>query len=342
MHALLTPSPEALFDTHFGRPTTDRIGLLHRAGLENLDRWRPLLLAADPQRRVSERSAHLCAALGVLATSAYRALGGTQDAPEVESLAAALSLLTKIDDQIIDAPDFHQGWHGEALQAKVARYLEPTLASLQTGRAQSAAPRCALAAQLGRGLAQLAAPGRLRPLLSLIEEGWAIQARAVAVLTADPETVTRADVERVTAQISGAWLMMITMVGTLPSDAQRSLTEDEREAFWGWGGWIQRADALADLDKDLADGHRSSAPLWLLAQCTQIEPNAVYAQVAEHGVDLRCIPNPSALTALQSNLQGLGEVGAWLQWIHGFLLERYLAHPRCARARLQEVPCSAR
>jgi hypothetical protein len=68
-----------------------------------------------------------------------------------------LSLLTKIDDQVIDALEFHGGPPAcgrdlQALERKTRAYLAPTLASIRSGRPDTAQPRCVLAAALGRRL----------------------------------------------------------------------------------------------------------------------------------------------------------------------------------------------
>src|SRR5690242_19874411 len=80
------------------------------------DRWLaaigPALDAADPDGRVSAQSRLLCAGLGVLGVAAYRALGGARRADDVGRAGAMLSLLTKIDDQIIDARPFHADRRG--------------------------------------------------------------------------------------------------------------------------------------------------------------------------------------------------------------------------------------
>ena len=135
--------------------------MLHDTGRRTLNELRPWIVAADPERRVAERSAHLCAALSALATAAYRALGGRLASAKVERAAALLSLLTKIDDQVIDAPDFHAGHEGEALQRRVTEYLAPTLASIERGAPVESSPRCALAGRLGAELRALAGPGAL-------------------------------------------------------------------------------------------------------------------------------------------------------------------------------------
>lgn len=298
----------------------------------------PALDAADPHDRVTPRSRLLCAGLGLLAEEAYRALGGRRRTADVGHAAALLSLLTKIDDQVIDALPFHggAGTDRDALRARTRAFLAPTLASIRAARPETAEPRCALAADLGAALRDLGGdPARRERLLDTIAAGWEVQVEAVAVLTAHPASVTRAAVAEVTRRISGAWLLMIAMVGTLPDDARRAFSASEEEAFFGWGWAIQRADALADLAKDLGDGHLSSWPgvlLWERAGQAYLDAArrgdgaAVYALVREHGVDRRCLPRGEETAALHEALAGLGEVPALLSWIHGFLLRRYDAH----------------
>jgi|ETNmetMinimDraft_26_1059896.scaffolds.fasta_scaffold55141_2 hypothetical protein len=62
----------------------------------------PWVDPADPDHRVSDRSRLLCAGLAQLALACYQALGGSRQPREVAAAAALLSLLTKIDDQVID------------------------------------------------------------------------------------------------------------------------------------------------------------------------------------------------------------------------------------------------
>jgi hypothetical protein len=156
--------------------------------------------------------------------------------------------------------------------------------------------------------------------------------RAVSRLGAHPSQVSLGEIEEVTAEISGLWLLMITLVGAVPADAGRTLSARERAAFLGWGAWMQRADALADLAKDAADGLLSSLPgylLWqiepaaYLAACEPGATGALYGLLRRHGVAARCLPDPAALDALEAELAGLGEVPSLLRWVHGFLAWRY-------------------
>jgi hypothetical protein len=301
--------------------------------------------AADPEGWVAPRSRLLCAGLGFLAEAAYGALGGSRLAGEVGRAAAMLSLLTKIDDQVIDARAFHGGSEGDrgALRARTRSFLAPTLASIRDARPANGEPRCALAAALGAALVALGGdPARRERLLATIAAGWEIQVEAVAVLTSHPALVTRAAVAEVTRSISGAWLLMIAMVGTLPGDAARPFSPAEEAAFFDWGWAIQRADALADIAKDLGDGHLSSLPgvlLWeragdaYLDAARREDDAALYALVRAHDVEASCLPGEAEMASLDRTLADLGEVPAVLSWIHAYLVQRYHAHPLAGGAR---------
>ena len=308
-----------------------------------------VIAAADPEGRVTPRSQVLCAGLAVLARSGYAALGGTRHAHAVGDAAAMLSLLTKIDDQVIDALEFHGGplaaRDPRELDRRTRAYLGPTLASLRSGAPATDEPRCALAADLGRRLHALAraTPERLDHLIATVAFGWEVQVRAVRVLSSDPTRVELAAVEAVTADISGAWLLMVTMIGELPEDARRPLSPSEEAAFYAWGRSIQAADAFADLGKDTADGLVASLPGVLLAREHPSAWRAAFESGAlaplarglvEAGIDRALLPDPASLAARERALAGLGEVGPWLAWIHGFLRYRWLVDP--VRPRLAE------
>jgi hypothetical protein len=333
-------------------PELDRI-LLDTA-VRHLGPLASLLDAADPHASVSARSRMLCAGLACLARSCYLALGGRTRIDEVGEAAAMLSLLTKIDDQVIDALEFHGGpldprRDRAALERRTRAYLAPTLASIRRASPANAEPRCRLAAALGQRLRALASsPARLEHLLDTIAFGWEVQVRAVRVLSSDPTGVARAEVEAVTADISGAWLLMITMIGELPEDAGRALTAHECAAFYEWGLHIQTADALADLHKDTADGLVASLPGFVLAQTKPHlwraafehgELGPLYRGLAEADLDLELLPRAVELDELGSRLAGLAVrsgssshcVGVWLRWIHAFLSWRWLSHPLCPR-----------
>ncbi len=304
-----------------------------------------MLALADPEGRVTRRSQVLCAALGVLAEACQRALGGRPERDRRVALAAAmLALLTKIDDEVIDRPSFHNGGPARepraALERRTRAYLDPTLRSIIARRPQRDEPRCALAAQLGVLLRELACtPARLERLLETIAFGWEVQVRAVSIYSAHPAEVSPQEVATVTAEISGAWLQMITEIGTLPGDASRSLRPAEQRGFLRWGADIQRADALSDFGKDLADGLVSTVPgMRLYARLGEGylrwarggEEARLYAALAEHDIDRGCLPTRAG-PPVGGELSGLGEVPRWLEWIRGFLTWRYLAHPLSRR-----------
>lgn len=304
----------------------------------------PLLRAADPRETVTPQSRLLCAALGLLGQECYAGLGGVKHSAAVGRASALLSLLTKIDDQVIDSAAFHGGrglpgrQNGE-LRRRLHDYLWPTLRSIKAAHPDSSEPRCEMAAHLGQQLRELSGhPGRLAHLLDVIELGWGIQVDAVVLLSSHPADVTLAQARDITRRISGAWLLMIALVGTLPADAGRPMSGEEEAAFFDWGALIQAADALADLEKDVADGMCSSlagclmyehAPEEALAACASGDPDALYGLCALTGADLLCLPDWGVRERLRSS--GPGAVGELLAWIHHFLTWRYLSHPSCKR-----------
>jgi hypothetical protein len=327
-------------------PSTDLDRILLDTAAHHLRPLAPLLAAADPGASVSARSRMLCAGLACLARSCYVALGGVTRLDEVGEAAAMLSLLTKLDDQVIDALEFHGGpldrrRDRTALERKTRAYLAPTLASIRAGQPTQTEPRCRLAASLGQRLAALACNrDRLAHVIDTIAFGWEVQVRAVRVLSSDPARVEQAEVEAVTADISGAWLLMVTMIGELPEDAARSLSGTEVAAFYEWGLHIQTADAFADLDKDTADGLVASRPGFELARTQpdlwraafeQAELEPLYRGMVEAGIDLALGPDAAQLDALARRHAELGAVPTWLRWIHGFLMGRWLTHPLCPR-----------
>jgi len=235
------------------------------------------------------------------------------------------------------------------LPRRTRAYLDPTLQSIRDARPVNHEPRCALAAELGAALRALSEdPRRIEHVVDAIAAGWDVQVEAVRILSSHPKAVTRAEVERITRQISGAWLLMIALVGTLPSDSRRALSPDEEEAFFAWGWAIQRADALADLHKDLADGLVASLPGWLafahvgdayLDAARRGDARAVYALVRAYDIDRACLTDADAIAALGASLANLGEVPSLLAWIYTMLARRYLEHP--LRARVDEARGSA-
>lgn len=304
-----------------------------------------LLDRADRRAPVSARSRLLCAGLGVLAEDAYTALGGDSRREEIGHAAALLSLLTKVDDEVIDARRFHRGplrtaTHDE-LREGTRAYLAPTLRSLHAAYPVANQPRCELAAEIGRSLRGLAAtPARLDALLRVIRAGWEVQVDAVDILSRHPEHSTSFEVARVTAAISGYWLLMITMIGALPAETDRMLSQSEQQAFLRWGWYIQRADALADFGKDAEAGLANSWAghvLYERARDEYIEAlracdtSRLYRLLQDTEADVTCVPASEApLLRAASELEQLGEVPAWLRWIHGMLTQRYVAHPDVA------------
>ena len=301
--------------------------------------------SADTANRVKGSSRFMFAAFGQLARSCYCSLGGKLYVHEVGRAAAMLSLLTKIDDQKIDDLAFH-GWFvrdQEGVISRVRDYLAATLDSIVWARPLNKEPRCQLAARLGQEIRALAPEKqRLEHLLSVITQGWETQARAVAVLSSHPEEISLQDVRQVTADIGGAFGLMLTLIGTLPQDTDRLLTDAEEEAFYEWGFYIQAADALADLEKDIGEGMISSFPGYLawthnkeayLEACQQQDIERIYQLFHTHNTDVACLPQSESLTDLDRKLSGLSENASLLRWLHGFILWRYLNHPRCVRKK---------
>jgi hypothetical protein len=326
-------------------------------------RWLAALSAsideADPDGIVAPRSRLLCAALGLLSSASARSLGASDEAAEEAGLAgAALSLLTKIDDEVIDSLAFHGGptTPRDEVERRTRAFLAPTEIALFAGaRGEPLGavelrdrPRARYAHAVGVRLATLGASrDRLEHVLASVALGWHVQARAARVLTADPSVVDEVEVRAATRSISGAWLGMITLVGELARGATRPLHDDEVEAIWDWGSFIQRADALCDLEKDRRDGlvstfvghaaHRRSAP----ANGTPTTAE-LYRIVARHGIDRASVPAASERAALGRRLSALAPVEELLSWIFAMLYGRYEAHPLAVVAREEVATCSAR
>lgn len=322
---------------------------LFLTGSRYLEELQLLINQGDPQSLVHSKPKFLCCALAQLSLLCYESLGGRAHMGPVGRAGAMLAILTKIDDQVIDGLPFHGGRSGSFKQVrqKTKDYLAPTLESIKTGRAANSEGRCVLAARLGAELQLLARENhdRLDLLLDWIERGWDIQAEAVATLTRHGSEVTMAQVEKVTRDISGAWLLMISAIGSLPSDAARVLTDDEVEAFYDLGWHIQRADSLADMAKDIGDGLISSYPdKWLYSldrdayeRCVrEANEREVYSLCASLDIDKRCMPEPGEFERGSEALGGLGGLGDLLAWIHGFLTWRYLVHPLSLRTEQTE------
>jgi hypothetical protein len=272
----------------------------------------------DPGGSISPSSRQLCAGLGVLSQAA---VGGGAD---VGMAGAMLSLLTKLDDQVIDARAFHEGLTREAAREKTRRYLAPTLASIRSGAPADDEERCVFAARLGRKLRSL---GDCSQLIDTIARGWEVQATAVSTLTRHASEVTLEEVEAVTRDISGVWLLMIAEIGTIGA---RRFTEGERAAFLLWGDAIQKADALNDLPKDIADGHWSTYPLRLLYERAPEAYEAarggadVDALLERHGIAAACFDASIVERAAAAHV-ALGELPLLLRWIHEHLTARWRA-----------------
>ena len=310
---------------------------LLKTGHRMYRRLYPIVEPADPGHRLRPDSRELCCGLGLLSASCCAALGGTEEqVSAAERAGALLALLTKIDDEVIDGYSFHGG-RGESrtvLRCRTRSYLQPTLDSIRNAQPVDHQARCELAAEAGRAFRDLAVnTDRLTQLLSVISIGWDVQVDAVAVLSATPSSVRESELADVTARISGSWLLMITMVGALP--VRQGLTPEEKEAFFTWGAWIQRADALADLEREIRDGFISTIPGWMAARTGEsryLKAVAeedfpwIYRKVSQfHTV---CLPPAGLLLDAGVRLARLGRVPEILDWIHRFLLGRYVSHSR--------------
>lgn len=325
-------------------------------GRRSLSRLGAEVAAADPHRSVPPRSRLLCAGLARLATEVGAALGAGAREREVADLAASISLLTKIDDEVIDALAFHGGHLTPRVEVarRTCAFLAPTLASMRSASPATSEPRCALAAAVGARIRRLAASGaRAEALLDLLAQGWDTQVRAVVTLTDDPARVEPAELDRVTRRISGDWLSIVAACGALPEESSRWLAADEIEAIRDAGLAIQRTDSLCDLEKDQEQGLTST---WAAVAATAAAPlpprtlAALYAAVHDGSIDAASIPSHAERAAIAARLSELGEVASILEWIRRMLLARYLAHPltradRRALVRVaarSEASCSAR
>jgi len=102
---------------------------------------------------------------------------------------------------------------------------------------------------------------------------------------------------------------MITMVGALP--VRQGLTSEEKEAFFTWGAWIQRADALADLEREIRDGFISTIPGWTVARTG--EPRYLKA-VAEEDFPWIYRKRSSIRSASRRQVCCWMQVLGWLVW----------------------------
>ena len=225
------------------------------------------------------------------------------------------------------------------MRRKVRSYLAPSLESVRTRRPACPDARCELAAEVGRQLHALSAtPDRLDRLHGVIAAGWETQVRAVDMLSRHPAESSLSEVAHLTAAISGDWLLMITMVGGLPADARRELSDAEMEAFTPWGWHIQRADALADFVKDAGEGLTNS---WAGRVCFERWGDA-YVRALVRGdvatldsmLDVcasACLAKPQALHDAARVLEPLGGVAAALTWIQAMLVGRWQVRRKEAR-----------
>ena len=83
--------------------------LLRATGVRHLEALRPELDRADPHSLVSQPARLLCCGLAALAETAAAARGVTHQVEACGRAAARLALLTKLDDEVIDAAEFHGG-----------------------------------------------------------------------------------------------------------------------------------------------------------------------------------------------------------------------------------------
>jgi hypothetical protein len=283
---------------------------------------------ADPGGSVLPRSRVLCAGLAELATGVLSVLGPRDREHDVTDLAASLSLLTKIDDEVIDSLEFHGGAASarDFVRKKTEIFLDETRRSIETGEAHSPEPRCLLAARVGRRMRDLAASAASHDaLLQLVRDGWRTQADAVALLTGDARAADPGEIDRVTRRISGDWLALIAACGTLPSGS--SLSHDEVEAIRDAGAFIQRADALADLEKDQREGLTST---WAACAIARMAPAtslpAMYRSAALLDLEREAWPSVAALACVRHRLARFPEIVPALEWIRVMLLSRYRAH----------------
>ncbi len=293
------------------------------------------------------RTVRLCAALGELAGAVFDALAPRPDEDlraQVTEAAAALALLTRVDDQVIDGRHFHGGAKAprDGLRRTVTAYLAPTLDSLRAARPRYDEARCALAAFTGQRLRALAVDdARLASQHAIIARGWDTQVDTVATLSAHPSTVTAHRVARVSTRSSALLLAMVAAVGALPLSSPAAARPRWRRGMLLWGRWIQRADALADLARDLDDGLLSTVvarALWERAPhafddaMRRRDAPALYRLIAAYGIDAAMLPPPSALARATRDLEGLGELAAHLAWIRAYHLGRYESNPLRAAA----------
>jgi hypothetical protein len=284
---------------------------------------------ADPEGLVLPRSRVLCAGLAELAVTVLGALSPVSDEGEVVDLAASLSLLTKIDDEVIDSLSFHGGQSAPRgrVRARTEAFLGVTLRAIESGASESSEPRAVFAADVGRRIRTLAATAEARDaLLLLVRQGWRTQVDAVTTLTDDPLRVDLHEVDRVTRRISGDWLALIAACGALPSGG--CLSGPEVEAIRDAGELIQRADSLADLEKDQREGLTSSWAACRLAESGLDTTSlaARYHACSALGLEQRASPGPALAETIRLRLGRIPELAGWLDWIRSMLLARHRQH----------------
>jgi hypothetical protein len=300
-------------------------------------------LGTPPLLSAAQR--YLCSSLGLLSQIAYQAGGGTEHSLRVAWAGALLSMLTKIDDEVIDAREFH-GHQRATLREKTQQFLDLTLQSLRSASPATNEVRCRLAATLGRELRLLGEhhPDRLEHVLHVIERGWQTQTDAVFLLTEQPTEVSRFQIQQITKQISGDWLQMIALMGTLPGDCARTLSSRELEAISAWGYFVQSADALCDFEKDQQEGLCSTIVGLLLWENTQqaylqAHCNLDFAQMhtwlAQFQIAEACMPAASDVANFFQELKHFPELAKILYWIHGMLTFRYLKSKTCRTSAQQ-------
>ena len=314
-----------------------------------LRQW-PLLNAImgddDLDEPLSQGTALLCCGLGLLSLEVYLSLGGKQHIEEVERAAALFSLVSKIDDQRVDARNFHAGLDKDDVQVRAELYLHATLDSIEAGLPLHDEPRLRLAAALGSTLQDLAGgSSRLERFSQLLDLGVELQVATTTGFTSPPSEVPMDTIEVLTADTPLAWFAAILSIGTLPEDAERGLSSAETEALRAWACYLQWADNLADLEKDLEQGHTSC---YLGRSLWEQHPKeyedavekgdwaAVYHLLAEEDLDRSLLPDQEHLEELGEALAELGGLQDLFAWIHRFLITRYVEHRFCARSHRDE------
>jgi hypothetical protein len=149
--------------------------------------------------------------------------------------------------------------------------------------------------------------------------------------------VSLREVERVTRRVSGDWLAIIAACGALRSD--RALARDEIEAIRDAGAFIQRADALADLEKDQQAGLGATWAGVLTERALSDDASLGERYFISRRSELELLATPSYEEAqsIAARLAGLGALAGALDWIREMLLDRYRRHP-LYRSSVPPVP----